>query len=728
MICSFSTKKNFDFNETFEIYNKCSKALIDDEIKGANLLIHILNFRNKFSNDLDEMLTDLVESIGFYPYIVKENLKISSTSSEIRFNSNISKNIEGKCFHDEQKKIIEILKSGKNLIVSAPTSFDKSLLIEEVVASKKYKNIVVIQPTLALLDETRRKLSKYSSQYKIIVRTSQEPATEKGNLFLLTAERVNEYQNFPNIDFLIIDEFYKLSSRRDDERSDSLNNSFRYILEKYNPQFYLLGPNIEGISEGFAEKYNAQFFKTNFSLVACDEIDVYESYKGLFGERGDKKLYKEKVLFDLLFSLKNQNTIIYCSSPSRARYLSTEYCKYLASNNVEPTNLSLPIIDWIESYVSSSWSFIQNLKYGIGVHDGALQKHISTTVINHFNNSILNTLFCTATIIEGVNTNAKNVIFFDKKKGFNVPIDFFDYSNIKGRAGRLMEHYIGNIYNFNPPPPKDEIFIDIPFFEQSPISDEVLININPEDVLDKDSDQFNYISNIPVSERELFTKNSLYIRGQDSLVNILRGDVEANYHLIAWDSMPTYEQLEYCIGLAWDYLVRPEESFRPMTKKKIVKVTFDYGINKSINKLVESNFSYKKDNNEKDISEQVLLDEAIRDSFQILRHWFQYKIPKWLLVINELQRFVCNEKGLRAGNYLFYASSIECDFIRDNLTILAEYGIPKSAIDKLEKYIPKSLDQEKVLEEIIKKGIYKKSEFLKYEQNKILENYNNNDV
>lgn len=52
-------------------------------------------------------------------------------------------------------------------------------------------------------------------------------------------------------------------------------------------------------------------------------------------------------------------------------------------------------------------------------------------------------LFCTSTIIEGVNTSAKNIIYYDSTKGRRTPIDFFDYSNIKGRAGRLMVHYIG---------------------------------------------------------------------------------------------------------------------------------------------------------------------------------------------------------------------------------------------------------------------------------------------
>ncbi|MCH7294434.1 DEAD/DEAH box helicase [Acinetobacter higginsii] len=721
LIEKIKTLDEFDFNETFSIYNECSKALLEKQDHGIEILINILNYRKKFNQDLNEILSDLVESIGFYPYIKKENLYPSSTSANIRIGVNESNNIKDKYFHDEQKYILDLLNSGKNIILSAPTSFGKSLLIEELVASKKYRNIVIIQPTLALLDETRKKLSKYKLHYKLILRTSQEPDFKKGNIFLLTAERVNEYQNLPYIDFLIIDEFYKLSSKRDDERSDSLNNAFQYLINKYSPQFYLLGPNVEGISTGFEEKYNALFYKTNYNLVDYNEIDIYKENQNNFGDRGAKKEFKEKVLFQLLLSLKDEQTIIYCSSPARARYLSTAYLKYLNESNIYTQAKDLPIIEWIKKYIDERWSLIDCLNNGIGVHDGALQKHITSTIIDYFNKGVLNTLFCTATIIEGVNTTAKNVIFFDKNKGNLTPVDFFDYSNIKGRAGRLMEHYIGNIYNFNPPPIQKQFYVDIPFFEQNPISDEVLINITPENVLNKNSDQYNLISKIPKNEKDLYSHNSLYIKGQIDLLNRLRIDITNNYNLIAWDGTPKYEQLEYCLGLAWDYLVKPNENLNPMTKKRIVKLTFDYGLNKNINNLIYNIYYYNKNKN-KTKTDQQILDEAIRDSFHTLRHWFQYKIPKWLLVLNEMQSFVCNEKGIRAGNYKFYASSIEFDFIHDNMIILMEYGIPKSAIDKIQKYIPQNLDQEKVLNEIISKKIYLKPDFIEYERLKILEN------
>lgn len=224
-------------------------------------------------------------------------------------------------------------------------------------------------------------------------------------------------------------------------------------------------------------------------------------------------------------------------------------------------------------------------------------------------------------------------------------------------------------------------------------------------------------------EKDLYAHNSVYIRGQVDLLKRLRIDLKNNYKLIAWDGMPTYEQLQYCLGLAWDYLIKPNENLGSMTKNRIVKVTFDYGLNKNINKLIQGIYSYNKSNNKKLRNDSEILDDAIRDSFQILRHWFQYKIPKWLLVLNEMQSFVCHENGIRAGNYKFYASSIEFDFIRDNMVILMEYGIPKSAINKLEKYIPKDLDQESVLKEIINKKLYLRSDFIEYEKLKIIENF-----
>lgn len=326
-----------------------------------------------------------------------------------------------------------------------------------IVASKKYKNIVIIQPTLALLDETRLKLKKYADDYKIIVRTSQPYSEDKRNLFLLTAERVMEYEPLPQIDFLIIDEFYKLSLRRKDDRADTLNNAFLKVVNKFHSRFYFLGPNIDGITDGFAEKYDAIFYKSDFSLVDCNVIDKSNLINW---SNSDKQIDKEKItiLCELLDELRNEQTLIYCSTPARARRMAKVYLEYLQRIGREKNN-QLPLIEWINKNVSPKWSLAKELQYGVAIHDGSLQKHIGASIIKYFNEGRLNCIFCTSTIIEGVNTSAKNVILFDEKKGGN-EIDFFDYSNIKGRSGRMMEHYVGRIFNFCHVPVQKAIVID----------------------------------------------------------------------------------------------------------------------------------------------------------------------------------------------------------------------------------------------------------------------------
>jgi hypothetical protein len=730
IISQLESKEFFNSEETFSIFKICSQLIIEDEQKAQKLLVNILNNRSKFESSLNPILSDLIEAVGFYPYLLKEQLTLESTDALIRQEYHHSDNLD-KFLHEDQKFLLSLLNSDKNVIVSAPTSFGKSLLIEEFVASKKFKNIIIIQPTLALLDETRKKLKKYHIDYKIIVRTSQEASNDKGNIFLFTAERVNEYRDFPNINFLVIDEFYKLSAKRDDERSDSLNNAFNYILKTFNSKFYLLGPNIDDISSGFTEKYNAIFYKTKSSLVDTKVIDIYTPNKEIFDKTTHHRKngyheaigIKEKMLFDLLLSKNHEQSIVYCSSPHRVRDLSIRFSLYLIENGITNEDSELDIIEWIRENISNEWSLIKLLNNKIGIHDGALQKHITTSIINYFNDGKLNFLFCTTTIIEGVNTSAKNIFFYDSKKGRDTPIDFFDYSNIKGRAGRLMIHYSGNIYNFNPIPENTQIFIDIPFFEQNPISNEVLINLNEDEIINKETEQYISISNIPNAEKEVIKNNGVQVFGQKNIIDTIREDITSKYHFIAWNNYPTKQQLEYVLGLAWNNLRKPSETGGQMTLNALVTVTQIYGYNQSIWNLVESTFAYLKNlpsNAEK--NETEIRDEAIMQSFQTLKHWFEYKVPKWLSVINSIQQFVCNERGLRAGNYSYFSNLIENDFLRENLTILAEFGIPGSAIRKLEKLIPENISQDEVISKIKNENMFNNPIFIEYERNKLKEN------
>ena len=709
----------------WEIIKQCMYLLNTRNSELANeKIITMLSEIEQKGTVYPEIWASIIEAAGFYPYLVKLKSILSNTDiqSKITMEYFSSNNIPNIYFHEKQKSIVEKVERNQNVIVSAPTSFGKSLLIEEVVASNKYKQILIIQPTLALLDETRRKLSKYNHDYKILVHTSQTPDIEKGNIYLFTAERVLEYQLFTNIDFFVLDEFYKLSKKRDDERADVLNNAVHYVLKKYECKFMMLGPNIDNISNGFSNRYNADFIKTKYTLVLNKEIPVYKEYEGLFGNRGAKKDFKEKKLFELLVLLKNEPTIIFCSSPNKVRKLAKSFMEYLIETNVENTLNNIPLIEWIDNNVSPYWSLARLLEYKIGVHDGALPKHITSSIIKYFTDEKLNFLFCTTTIIEGVNTCAKNIVYFDSTKGNNVSIDYFDYCNIRGRAGRMMMHYVGNIYNFNKPPKPEQTVVDIPFYEQENISDEILINLDKEEMKYPENGQNQYILNLPEDIKAIFQKNGVSVRGQEKILREFQ-DVN-NYHNIVWSGKPTYEQLSFLLNIAWNNLLRPGESTRPMTASKLVKLTFDYGNGKTINEMIKSEFEYKMaDRNDLSEGEKIeILDEAIQTIFQVIRHWFQYKVPKWITVLHSLQEYVCNINGKRAGNYLYYSSIIENDSIPNNVALLMEYNIPSSTIKKIMNLIPENLSDQELVKYIFEKNIDKSPKLIDYERELLANN------
>lgn len=80
--------------------------------------------------------------------------------------------------HPEQIEIIEKIKENDALIVSAPTSFGKTFCVFEYIARTMPNNIVLIVPTLALIEEYIKKIiKKYHrlfSKYKIHTHIDEE--------------------------------------------------------------------------------------------------------------------------------------------------------------------------------------------------------------------------------------------------------------------------------------------------------------------------------------------------------------------------------------------------------------------------------------------------------------------------------------------------------------------------------------------------------------------------
>lgn len=677
-----------DYDLSFNLIKYCSTELRNNEKLGRDIIIRALDNWNNIAAATLPIWNDLVESAGLYPYVREEYL---SRSGQLRYEFHKSPFLENFYLHQEQLEISLELQNEKSVVVSAPTSFGKSLLIDELIASKKYKEIVIIQPTLALIDETRKKLKKHNENYKVIVSTSQEPSSERGNIYLFTGERVVEYDKFNNIDFFVIDEFYKLSIERDDDRAIALNQAFSKLLT-FTSKFYLLGPMIKNIPINFKKKFELVWYPTEFATVAVNEFNNFLKGKLKASER---KQMKKEQLFDLLINI-TEPTIIYCSAPNKANILLIEFLDYIKKHEININNDYIYendiLIEWIENNINPDWSLIEGLKNSIAFHHGALPRHLGSSIVDLFNNGAIRYLFCTSTLIEGVNTTAKNVILFDKEKG-GKPIDFFDYKNIAGRSGRMREHYIGNVIRFEEEPVQMELFVDIPLFNQEKAPLEILISLPENQVEDVAKDRLNEFNRLDDEIKEVIKLNSgISVNAQLEIIKKIEENLLYYNNLLNWSSTPKkFDNLSAAIEICWDSLVGIGdrtyiEGIGRLSARWLASFTFSYlnlkSINAVINQYVNDPFWI-----EKIPDAQKRIDTASHVLLHLMRHWFDYKLPKWLNVISNLQEFIFKKHNLPYGNYNYISSSLENSFLTPSLSSLLEYDIPSITIKKLKAII-----------------------------------------
>lgn len=711
------SKLQFDFEESYQILSFINRLYSSNIHEGRDLIIRLLEKGNCISQQCTELLNDIIESYGLYPYIDDHLLR---GSSSLRYEIHKSPYLKDVFLHEEQFAISTALQSDKSVVLSAPTSFGKSLLIEEIVASRKYKNLVIIQPTLALLDETRKKLSKYNDFYKIVVSTAQEPSYTLGNLFLFTGERVVEYHKFPKIEFFIIDEFYKLSLKREDDRAITLNTALHKLL-KHTNKFYMLGPMIKEIPLEFKQKFDLLWYPSDFRTVAVDEIslEIKENLK-----KKEKEEKKKIELFKLLLQT-DEPTLIYCSSPKKATDLAIEFVNHIKLHRADMNSLveNEIVIEWLSQNINANWFLLEGLQRFTAIHHGAVPRHLGSTIVDLFNKKAIKYLFCTSTLIEGVNTSAKNVILFDKKKGTK-DIDFFDYKNIAGRSGRMNNYFIGNVYRFEAKPNQLELNVDIPIFSQEDAPLEILINLDDTELKETSRERLKEFDGFDDEFKDILKKNSsLPLQGQINILKEIENNIDQYHQFLNWDTYPKYKNLQVITKLCWDNLSKKKDSKAGiLSSDQLATLTLKYGFKKSVKGVIDDLFEdqYWKKAIENDKERINHLSYFV---LNITRHWFDYKLPKWITVINDIQKYVFSKNGMRYGNYTFYTTQLENGFLPNNLAALLEYDIPHSAIVKIQRTLKsKEITPEDLIASFNKQGAeerLKQIGLIRYEIDKI---------
>ena len=445
---------------------------LGDKDAARDMLIRVLDRWDAVPTSLQGLVQGLVREHGLFPYLRGAVELPLADQLALELHRPSPSPSDDLIFHSQQAIVYERLLAGENVVLSAPTSFGKTRVVDAVLAARNFRNAAVVVPTIALMDECRRRLASLSGKYKIITHGSQRLAAR--NLFVMTQERLLEVRNLPRIDFFVIDEFYKLDPRHSHdspihERSSPLNILFHQLLFT-GAQFYLLGPNVTALTDGTGSALRASFINTNFTTVATDieRINV-----------------PDEQLPDVLADACRQagpETLIYCRSPNRTR----QVANWLMERRIGGGRDLADAADWIADAYHPKWLLARALREGIGIHHGKLPRALGHHIVRLFNEGRLPYLLVTSTLIEGVNTAARNVLVLDNKIGTS-KYDYFTFSNIRGRSGRMAHHYVGRVVIFNPAPQKAGLDVDVPALSQSRnASDEVLIQI-PEDKLTVES-------------------------------------------------------------------------------------------------------------------------------------------------------------------------------------------------------------------------------------------------
>ena len=653
--------RDFDF-----CFNLAKEISVSND---SEKLIDVIENWNYVHPEVRSVFLSLIEGFGFYPYL-NDGVELDLATlirREYHKSQFVNKQGNSIVFHYEQKVLEEKINKKQNLVVSAPTSFGKSLLIEEFVARRKYENILIIQPTLALIDETRRKLSHYSDYYNIVVNTHQEIGEK--NLFILTSERVLDIlPNIDDIDLFIIDEFYKIANNKKDDRVSHLNIAFYKIL-KFKPQLLFLTPLVDNISEDFIRKYDIQFYRTDYSLVN-------QKAKQISYESEDEK---EEKLFQLLNDL-SEPTIVYVRSPKRSENLAKKYIEQFSLEEKK----KFPVFEWIDENVSSDWILKKFLENGIGLHNGQYPRHIVNSQLDYFNSGDLKIIFATTSLIEGVNSIAKNVVIYDMLKGTH-KITYFDFNNIKGRAGRMMKYYTGNIFYFDNPPERKDEFIDIPVVDQDHnLQSEILLNIDENDLKQSKLEDFQkLVEGVPEDLIEIFKNNYYDVEKQKSLFNYLISNGE-QLDVLNWSTpMPDYDVLSETFRIINEGLIGKGGAVHRYTAKKCQQI-----INNNLSNAIQTELQYlynKKRNFHKEREE--LLNEAISNIFSFIKNQAKYEIPKVLSILQSIVNYIQNSDS---ADYSLFIAKLEHEGVDENLSVLLDFGVPSSALRKIR--IPRDVE------------------------------------
>lgn len=480
-ILSIDTQNSYSEKEFKDLLRFADLLSVSSMSEARNYAYKIITYLNPYFQQNPYYCTvskAVYYNLGNFPavaYLEKEN----NNQSELPFDRLVeleAKKIiqevpesEGIFFTDTQYKLFSELSSAREFSFSGPTSMGKSFIIKafirKVIQNKPPENLVVLVPTRALINqfalELRKDLGILLEQYKYRIATNSnisEFSTEEtiNYILVLTPERLISYisqtQN-PPIGFLFVDEAHKIA-QTEDSRSITTYTSIEKTLKKYpGIKLYFSSPNVsnpEVFLKMFRNTQGKSHFRTNETPVA-QNLYFADLLNDEFSYFSNNEFIKIKsplsnnssTINGILAALGKRSNLVYCNTKAKT----IEYAKSLADTiNQETENKVLSKASRIiREYIHPDYYLAEIIKKGVAFHFGNMPQLIRNLVEDLYQQGEIRFVFCTSTLLEGVNMPTQNLFILSNKKSTKTlkPIDFW---NLAGRAGRLSKELQGNVF------------------------------------------------------------------------------------------------------------------------------------------------------------------------------------------------------------------------------------------------------------------------------------------
>lgn len=452
-----------------------------EEIKkeGAILLAMLLDMAVIDHPDLAVIAKKIFIESGDFPNIKLLNDRYSTIDIDYGFYNN-AQNIFKESLNtvqdleypltDFQRILWKNLKLDKDIITVAPTSAGKThiiltYLVRQILLSDGAFAAIVV-PTRALISEVANKVyeisKSFNSEREIEICTVPKDTNFKDKtIFVMTQERLYEVLQSGDLSFnyLFIDEAHNIS---DPSRGVLLHLTIDKLLENSLPQIILSMPS-DNYKNAFSSIFNEVDFiqeitqhspvsKILMSVKLVGREIVISRYKSDFNIKIPKN-FKRNKLSDLVLRLgQGQSNIIYKNR--------TDYCEstaddiaalmidFVASPELEEA------ADYIEKFVHEDFSLASNLRKGVAFHYGPLPSSVRVMIERLAKEDLIKYIVCTSTLAEGVNLPAKNLFLENPLQPIigkeSERLEDVKINNITGRAGRMIEHFSGNIFLIDP--------------------------------------------------------------------------------------------------------------------------------------------------------------------------------------------------------------------------------------------------------------------------------------